>query len=413
MDQKIVSRHITKRVALEKTILTYRLLSRELSLTVGDSKRYLSTYLEDPTAQERGVSAVYLLSGYLSDAAEVPTRTVKLVNSDQLEAAKELFQPTPSIHVYALTPNPLAEFSQLTTTYLPIEPSSKWKPRPTSEEQYGQILNWNGREMKRSGKKGQATNPKKNVEDGKGKGKAKAKDEPVPSKKKEEPAAAAKGKKATTTIKKPIKKAAAGPSSRPIGQLGGLFSKQFAAQKKAESSSDEEEEEEEQPKKKSSVVPTKRKSTSPVVTRKSAPPAKKVKSPAKKTAKLEEIEIDDDDDWAMDEEAMLEMEREANQKVQGKIEPPAIAKPKQVPRKKKDNETDSERQQRELEEMMFSDHEGDEGMQIDQDQSESNSRTLSRTASASSSTKGSSSKPAAKSGSAPKPQGNLNSFFKK
>ena len=116
MDQKVAFRHITKRVPIEKAHvslsplalpapifldqltrqtwcgkqLTYRLLSRELGITVTQSKewahlslyipvdwlgtdstkirllRLLASYLQEPSAKERGVSAVYLLSGFLT-----------------------------------------------------------------------------------------------------------------------------------------------------------------------------------------------------------------------------------------------------------------------------------------------------------------------------------------------------------
>ncbi|GAA6012542.1 hypothetical protein JCM11491_005427 [Sporobolomyces phaffii] len=477
MDNKVAFRHITKRVAIEKSILTYRLLSRELGVTVTQAKSLLALYLDDPSAQERGVSAVYLVSGYLRPREEpststsnggprdepdgaaaamdldeppssqprgdderdvVQTRTVKLVAFSDLEATLSLFSPTPSHHVYSLTPAPLApsDFSQLTTTYLPLAASdpkvtAKWKLAPDADAPgrgYGGIVAWDGQEgKKRTGKlvrkpTVEDTANKKAVASAsnvKGKGKAKE-DAPTAA---TATVSAAKGKKVVTKKDKDKedkkkKKQDAKPAARPIGQLGGLFSRQFAAKKdessEEEASDEEEEEEEVKPKKGKAkpVVPAKRKSTSPVVTRK-APPAPasrtvtKKTSPVKPKAKAADIEIDDDDDddWAMmDEEAMAEMEREANEKVQAKKTATVPAAP--APKRKA------------AEMMAASDNDDDDpAMQVDEDSSSKHSSKApssaapSRSASTSSTTTKTGSKSTTSSG--PKAQGSLNSFFKK
>lgn len=391
----------------------------------------LTAYLQEPSAKERGVSAVYLLSGFLTrnptneneenghkeeqdngmdlDGKEEPTttqgndkkeeeiktRTVMLVSSEELEgesaeqprftplvlmdfaqfpfvsiflAKSSLFSPAPSSHIYALTPSalPRTEFSQLTTAYLPIANSSKWKPPPDKDAiggGYGGITSADGKETKRKGKivrkpttttaaanasasgSGSGSKVATKVEE-KGKGKASTSSTTV---KKEELSSSTTTKKGKKKVEEVPKKKAA-PKIVPIGQRGGLFSKSFAAKK--EESSDEEEEEEESEEevkpKKGKTVPAKRKSNSPQVARK-APPAP-VKKPSPKKAKGKEVidlGDDDEDDWAMDEEAMAEMEREANAKVQAKKPVPPKKKP--VVTKKKENETDSERQKRELE----------------------------------------------------------------
>ncbi|GAA6062413.1 hypothetical protein JCM10212_006048 [Sporobolomyces blumeae] len=461
MDSKLAFRHITKRVPIEKASLTYRLLSRELGIPVSEAKRHLLDYVNDESARERGVSAVYLLSGTLNPVDEamdveppssslsgaqdkgkgkgkgketgsgdrVKVKTVMLVPADELEAKRALFSPAPTLHVYALTPTRLdrSSFSTLTTCSLghpdQSEHKARWKMAPDPEavgQGYGGIVSADG-EKKRatntSGGKGKApsttastagTNGKGGIskgesskaststaKDDKGKGKATA-------------STTAKGKKGTDPKKK---KKDSAPAARPIGALGGLFARSFPPKKASddeeddseeEADDDDDEEEEEKPKKRagSSVVPAKRKSTSPAVSRKPAPaPAAKKsvastssaktatkpkaastltaaftkKAPAKKAPSAAEVDIDlgdDDDDWAFDEEAMMELEREAAAKVEKNKKPAPAAKvavpssKKGAPIKKKENETAAEREKRELEEMMFDD--GDESMQVDE-----------------------------------------------
>ncbi|GAA5888003.1 hypothetical protein JCM5296_001528 [Sporobolomyces johnsonii] len=474
MDHKTAFRHITKRVPIEKDTLTYRLLARELAINVSEAKTLLAAYLADHVAAERGVSAVYLLSGYLkptlstsanghanqggeamdvdSDAPSssippkqdpeeerevIKTRTVMLVPASELEAKSSLFSPPPTSHVYALTPVPLAAstLSLLTASSLSLVSSSpaakKWKPTPTSADGYGTIVHPEGIKKRkappgagiakaavsstsasasdsaastsRGGKK--LDKGKAAAEQDKGKGKTKKED----------------------TKKKPV----AAPAMRPIGQLGGLFGKKFAAAKKASSSDeeedsddeDEEEEKEVKPRKKASVVPAKRKSTSPAVSKKPAPAPAPVKKPvpAAAAAKKKPVEVDldlgdddDDDDWAMDEEALMEAERQATKQAEAKKAPATVGgsgKKEAAGGGAGGNrvETTAERQKRELEEMMNDDD--DDAMQVD----EKPARPPPAASRASSSTgKPAASKPKSSSSSGGgKPQKSIGSFFKK
>ncbi|KAJ8292473.1 hypothetical protein OF846_004252 [Rhodotorula toruloides] len=361
MDQQKAFGRITKRVHIEKAVLTYRLAARELGVSVKDAKALLAAYHASDAAKEREIKAVYLLSGYLkkeetdgaakgqdgedkmdvdgedgtqatqqtqADGTEsVRVKTMALVQEDELEAKRSLFtdDPAPSSHIYALSPAHLTSLSLLSTTSLSLIPPSvretKWKASPDDIPAYGGIVHPDGERKRKPGQgarksaampaapkagpskdkaavKKQAEPPAKPA-----KGKGKAKEEPAKGKKKDE------------------------PKARPIGQLGGLFARKFEdkkGKKKANSSdeedddesAEEESEEDVKPKKKGSVVPAKRKSTSPAVSRKKPdPPAAKSKA-VKQEADI--VMDDDDDDWAMDEEALLEAERAAEKQAASK-----------------------------------------------------------------------------------------------
>lgn len=469
---------LTKRIAIEKTILSYRLAARELGVSVQDAKQILAAYLASDPAKERGVTATYLLSGYLKtdsaangiengkgadvmdidglDATQssqngaggdegalaeiTQTKTMMVVQQNELEAKTALFSPAPTSHVYALVPTRLTSLALLSASALslirPEVREQKWKAAPESAPAYGGIVHPDGERKVPHGKrkappmpaaaavapkagpsgtskpvkKDEAATDSKPV---KGKGKAKEK-ESVSS------AAASKGK---------AKKEE--PKIRPIGQLGGLFAKKFddsamkkkKGKKKADSDesdadgSDDDDEDEEEVKPKKSI-PAKRKSTSPAVSRKkpapaAAPPQKATAVPAKKTP---EIIMDDDDEfgaWDMDEEALLEAERAAEESVKAQAQAKAAgmsrgnsstSKEASEPRK---GETKAERQKRELEEMMKSDD-----MEIDE-KKPSRAPSLSRTPSSSSAAANKSAAEKKKAAAAAPAQKSLGSFFKK
>lgn len=457
---------------LQSSQLSYRLAARELGVSVHDAKQYalslspdsrevsspstlsliiasfhpacriLAAYLASDPAKERGVTATYLLSGYLKqdsaangkgadamdidglDATQssqngargdeealaevVKTKTMMIVQQDELEgksggllyrargtreltkfrlnAAKTaLFSPAPTSHVYALVPTRLTSLALLSASALslirPEVREQKWKPAPESAPAYGGIVHPDGERKVPQGKHKAPPMPAAAPKAGPS-GTSK------PAKKDEAAAAAAskpvkgkgKGKEKESASSAAASKGKAKkeePKIRPIGQLGGLFAKKFddsttkkkKDKKKADSDDsdadgrDDDDEDEEVVKPKKSI-PAKRKSTSPAVSRKkpapaaAAPPQKATAAPAKKTP---EIIMDNDDDefgaWDMDEEALLEAERAAEESIKAKAQARAAgmsrgnsststSKEASEPRK---GETKAERQKRELE----------------------------------------------------------------
>jgi hypothetical protein len=282
-------------------------------------------------------------------------------------AAKSLFSPAPSSHVYALTPTPFttAQLSLLHTASLSLVDSAareKWKASPSGADAgYGAILHPDG-ERKRKG--GVAAVPRAAAPAPKaGPSAVKKEDEEA------KPLAKGKEKAAPATKKKEVKKKDTGPK---IGERRGLFSKSFdepppksmskkgkgKASSDEDSDEDESEEEEVKPKK---TVPAKRKS-SPTVSRSSStttksvvkPAPKPAPAPAKKKSNVMTIDDDDDDDlWgAMDEEAMMEAEREAQKQVDAKKKAAGSGGVKKSAGAKK-GETEREREARELEVRCF------------------------------------------------------------
>jgi hypothetical protein len=409
------------------------------------SCRILAAYLASDPAKERGVTATYLLTGYLKeDTAEngkgadamdidgldatqssqngaggdevalaevVKTKTMMVVQQDELEgksggllcrasvsctranrlraknAAKTaLFSSAPTSHVYALVPTRLTSLALLSASALSlIRPEireQKWKVAPESAPAYGGIVHPDGERKVPQGKRKAPPMPAAAAAAAP---KAGPSGTSKPAKKDQEVAAASKpvkgkgkGKEKETASSAAASKGKAKkeePKIRPIGQLGGLFAKKLddsatkknKGKKKADSddsdadgSDDDEDEEEVKPKK---SIPAKRKSTSPAVSRKkpapaAAPPKKATTAPAKK--KTPEIIMDDDDEfgaWDMDEEAMLEAERAAEESFKAQAQAKAAgmsrgnsststSKEASEPRK---GETKAERQKRELE----------------------------------------------------------------
>ncbi|GAA5938032.1 hypothetical protein JCM3775_005317, partial [Rhodotorula graminis] len=451
-----------------------------------DSSADTSTSAPAQASQERdGVAGT-------AGEDEVVQRVVqRLVQDKDLEAQLPLFSSTPrppSTHLYALLPSPslpsLALLGPATLSLVAPAAREKWRvPPPAAAEDgaeagdhggaYGELVNPDGerRRVKGATAAGRAAGAGAGASASAAKGKGKGK-EPVGASstsrttsaagKKEgddEPAVAvgkakAGADKPKAKDKKASKKDAAdkdkakdnkGPKARPIGQLGGLFSRTFdkppppkkssykskkgkgkassdsdsdsdgdSDDKSSGSDDDDDDDDDDDVKPVKKVVPAKRKSSSPVVTRKKAV-ASPVKVPKKKAADvvLDGDDGDEFDDWAMDEEALLEAERAAEvQAAQRKTSAGASGSAEAGKGKAKGKESKADRQKRELEEMMQS----DDTMDVD---SKPARATLSRTPSTSSAApskpkpKSASSTSASSGSGAPAQQKGLGAFFKK
>ncbi|ORY84671.1 DNA polymerase subunit Cdc27 [Leucosporidium creatinivorum] len=440
MDQKGAFRHLTRRVALDKDTVTYRLLSRELGITVKDAKAYLEAYSTDSSAVERGVTATWAVSGVLKDTAEgassngasgnsgeamdvdgeekvqaqevIKKRCIMLVSAADLESKLSLFV-SPSKHIYALSPSVPPTLSSLAPYALSsVAESSKAKWKPAPEGGYGGITHPDGERKKKgkgkakiapvtaparaasgsaAGVKKEETKPKDvkpSTSDSKDKGKGKA------------PVKTASIFNAPSTSKAPARK---------IGELGGLFAKASAAPKpeKKEKKTSTTTTTSTSTKRKASPAPTKSKTITKAVTppKAAAPPKKAGRSNGifgdEELASDEEIDLDGDDDmW--DEEAMREAEEEANRAAEKKKAAAASGSGRasrssevktEVKKEEKgsDGLTAKERRIKEQKELsaLFSDD--DDDMEVDPAPAKASSST----------------KPA------PKKQGELKGFFKK
>ncbi|KAI0352894.1 hypothetical protein OH77DRAFT_743603 [Trametes cingulata] len=131
--------YLTKQIFIEKNVVTYRSLSRQLGLHVNAAKTALAKFHEQSTDSTTRSFATYLISGELFPTArtrqngpstqgddgmevdsegtnsqseeeeEVQTTTLTLVGEKDLEHAKTKYARIFSVHVYCLSPSPLTD----------------------------------------------------------------------------------------------------------------------------------------------------------------------------------------------------------------------------------------------------------------------------------------------------------------
>ncbi|KAG9102438.1 hypothetical protein FS749_000029 [Ceratobasidium sp. UAMH 11750] len=123
---------LTKEIKVSNNIVTFRLLSRQLSIHVNDAKRELELFHAASQRAKDPVFATYILTGIAAPEVQsetspepvgasghvsegVPRHLVVLVPEDELEGAKGRFAATPSQHVHSLSPVPLKEPGLLTS----------------------------------------------------------------------------------------------------------------------------------------------------------------------------------------------------------------------------------------------------------------------------------------------------------
>ncbi|KAG9104224.1 hypothetical protein FRC06_004441 [Ceratobasidium sp. 370] len=117
---------LTKEIKISNNIITFRLLSRQLSIHVNDAKRELELFHAASKRTKNPVFATYVLTGIAAPSEEpigasghvseeIPRHLVTLVSEDELEDARARFVGTPSQHVYSLSPVPLKEPGLLTS----------------------------------------------------------------------------------------------------------------------------------------------------------------------------------------------------------------------------------------------------------------------------------------------------------
>ncbi|KAF9006066.1 DNA polymerase subunit Cdc27 [Cyathus striatus] len=134
MSTQKINDYLTKKIFIEKSIVTYRSISREFSIHVNDAKNELATYHENAPFQGQTCCATYLLCGEVAmeplqaqdeygdvnmdqalskdmevDSEEATQIKMTLVNEGDLEAARARYIQVISIHVYSLAPSPLID----------------------------------------------------------------------------------------------------------------------------------------------------------------------------------------------------------------------------------------------------------------------------------------------------------------
>ncbi|KDN48616.1 hypothetical protein RSAG8_02603, partial [Rhizoctonia solani AG-8 WAC10335] len=121
MASAAVTDFLTKEVKVSNNIVTYRLLSRQLSIHVAEAKRELALYYEAAKRDKEPVFATYILTGAAAPqphddlSEQVSRHLILLANEEELDAAKSKFADTPSQHVYSISPVVLKDHGLLTS----------------------------------------------------------------------------------------------------------------------------------------------------------------------------------------------------------------------------------------------------------------------------------------------------------
>ncbi|OJT10483.1 hypothetical protein TRAPUB_12921 [Trametes pubescens] len=160
--------YLTKQLFIEKNVVTYRSLSRQLGIHVNAAKTGLSKFHETSVDSTTRAFATYLVSGELFPTApqtqtgsstqtedgmdidadpaeaqsteeEVPTTTLTLVGEQDLEHAKSTYARIFSIHVYCLSPSPLTDAGLICDPSAIIYKADA-KDTPTSSIALGRVV---------------------------------------------------------------------------------------------------------------------------------------------------------------------------------------------------------------------------------------------------------------------------------
>ncbi|KAL7282455.1 hypothetical protein ACG7TL_003926 [Trametes sanguinea] len=159
--------YLTKQIFIQKNVVTYRSLSRQLGIHVNQAKTELANFYAQSTDETTRSFATYLISGELFSAPrakdgenltqddgmdvdsqnvntsdeeeEVPTTTLTLVGEKDLEEAKSKYARIFSIHVYCLSPSPLTD-AGLICDPSAIVYKADAKDAPTSSIALGRVV---------------------------------------------------------------------------------------------------------------------------------------------------------------------------------------------------------------------------------------------------------------------------------
>ncbi|KAJ1307866.1 hypothetical protein OPQ81_001946 [Rhizoctonia solani] len=121
MASRTVTDFLTKEVKASGNIVTFRLLSRQLSIHVGEAKRELELYYEAAKRNKEPVFATYILTGVAAPqphgdlTEQIPRHLVLLASEEEVDVAKSKFVETPSQHIYSISPVVLKDRGLLTS----------------------------------------------------------------------------------------------------------------------------------------------------------------------------------------------------------------------------------------------------------------------------------------------------------
>ncbi|KAF5316136.1 hypothetical protein D9619_006455 [Psilocybe cf. subviscida] len=152
MSSQAITDYLTKQIFIEKNIITFRALSRHLSIHVNAAKNELATYHHNAPYQSQPCTATFMLTGILKLKERAPTQdvdmdggpsatqeendeeddgewaprvTVTVVNEKDLEDTKDLYEELHSIFIYSLAPTSLHDASLLCTTIAQVRETDR------------------------------------------------------------------------------------------------------------------------------------------------------------------------------------------------------------------------------------------------------------------------------------------------
>ncbi|KAG5724875.1 putative amino acid permease, partial [Termitomyces sp. T112] len=157
---------LTKQIFIERNVVTYRSLSRELRLHVNTAKNELAIYHENAPYRSQTSYATYLVCGEIDphyaddlnmdygegkdvdgdfedDGDDVPQVKLLLVNEPDLEDAKSQFTRINSIHVYSLSPSPLRDAGHICTPTEHVRAADRGKDAKEMIKIVGKIVGAN------------------------------------------------------------------------------------------------------------------------------------------------------------------------------------------------------------------------------------------------------------------------------
>ncbi|QRW18247.1 DNA polymerase subunit Cdc27 [Rhizoctonia solani] len=145
MASKAATDFLTKEVKISNNIVTFRLLSRQLSIHVAEAKRELELFYKVAKQNKEPVFATYILTGTAAfetnegPAEQVPRHLILLANEEEIDATKIKFAQPPSQHIYSVSPVPLKDHSLLTSATDRVRQLDKQKGRAHAS-QMGMLL---------------------------------------------------------------------------------------------------------------------------------------------------------------------------------------------------------------------------------------------------------------------------------
>ncbi|KAG6832262.1 hypothetical protein H0H87_002158 [Tephrocybe sp. NHM501043] len=180
MTSKPVIDFLTKEIFIEKNVVTYRSLSRELRLHVNIAKNELAIYHENAPYQSQISHATYLLCGeidppdvdemsmdheegkeldgdYEYDGEDVPQTKFLLVNEADLEDAKLQFTRVNSMHIYSLAPSPLRDAGYICTPTEDVRAADRGKDGKELIKIVGKVVSANIKVVSSTSKTGKST----------------------------------------------------------------------------------------------------------------------------------------------------------------------------------------------------------------------------------------------------------------